>query len=666
MYFNIYVIYHSDIYRKKHIDNIINKLFYQPHIENIYSNLHKKDVTDMSSIYNLSSNEVTEVLDHYHIWNKIALTNSNNNEINLIIDDSVDLNTRTFNVHQIIQYINNIVDELFNNKTCIDWNILFLYEQNFNKDFNEIQITENIVSPNDKRISYKTYFINNYTAKLLNNIKSINTNISQFFTNLLHKNNYSFNYCWQLFAIKKPIFIDDLKNQDITNYIYYYNNIEKPFSINIQTLQQNIISKYLTIFFFVKRYKEYHYFKRIYNYLNSFGLHIIPIFYDDNSNKYKLFLNEFNNLYSECKDNHYIIISSTIHIIINISIDNLLNCYDQLKVDIIYSHNFDNKCNFIENLWLNKISITKYNHISNIINNKLIDNISVIYNNNNDFFFNIENTNPNIKLKYDNEIKYFYYTDISNIYTYPLFIYSLKHNILLDDILNIYPFRGKIIHNTSYSSKFYKSNKLLILMFINTHFYNILYNNLDKWINNYKNRFILPTSINDIDFILYSDDISLYHTISNKFKVKIDYICDFRKYYISTLQYADTIYRFVLVTTVYHDITNIYTLFDLMYTNQPIIVPLICGNKYGKKTISLSGVIDRLLNRSELGLWVIPYMKETYLLNANVYSEIILAMTIYPQYKNETFDDYLIRCIKLYNIPIYCSNIRIYGTDNRI
>jgi hypothetical protein len=66
---------------------------------------------------------------------------------------------------------------------------------------------------------------------------------------------------------------------------------------------------------------------------------------------------------------------------------------------------------------------------------------------------------------------------IWKIYIYPLFIYSLNYNVLFDDILNIYPYRGKIIHNTSYSNTFYKTNKLLILVYINDY----LYNNIGKF-----------------------------------------------------------------------------------------------------------------------------------------------------------------------------------------
>ena len=123
MYFNIYVIYHSDIYRKRHIDNIINKLFHQPYIEFIYSNLHKKDIIN-SSLQNMSINEMAEVLDHYHIWSRIVSSNDDN-VINLIIDDSVNLNDKITN---IARYMNDIIYDMYNNKTCIDWNILFLYE----------------------------------------------------------------------------------------------------------------------------------------------------------------------------------------------------------------------------------------------------------------------------------------------------------------------------------------------------------------------------------------------------------------------------------------------------------------------------------------------------------------------------------------------------------
>jgi hypothetical protein len=33
---------------------------------------------------------------------------------------------------------------------------------------------------------------------------------------------------------------------------------------------------------------------------------------------------------------------------------------------------------------------------------------------------------------------------------------------------------------------------------------------------------------------------------------------------------------------------------------------------------------------------------------------------------DETFGDYFMRCIRYTNIPIWCSNIRVYGKDIRI
>jgi hypothetical protein len=669
MYFNIYVIYHSDIFRKQHIDNILSKLFYKPNIQYIYSHLNNKNITNIDN--NISINENLELLDHIDIWNKI-ITN-NNDSINLIIDDSIDINNKTFNIHQILTYLDSLLDDLFTNKTCDDWNIFFLYEQNYTTDFNEIQITDKIVIPSNRRLSHKAYFITYNSAKILADINPIDINISKFFYNIQYNcSNYNIN-CWSAFTSKKTIFIDDRKNEDITQYVYSYNIKKKPYKIDIQTIHDGIISKYLTIILFVEKYKDYHYFKRVFNYFNSFGYHVIPIFYEDNKNdneKTKLFLNEFHNLYSKNNNDHYLLISSVFNLIINIDISRLISFFDTLRCDILYS-NSNNCSSFLDSLYAKNIILTKYSKLYNIINrhNNIdfsFNSTNFIYNNNQDLFFSIEkNVNP-IKFKYDTDIKLFYYKDRNNVDTFPLFIYSTNYDILFDDILNIHPFRGKLIKTNLHYNNLYKTNKLLILIYINLYSYTFINSDIDKWINNYKNRFILPSNIVDTDIILYTDNIVLYDKIVTKYKINIQYVNNIVKYFISMLQFAETEYRYIFSTTAYHNINNIYTIYDLIYTDQSIIVPLICGYKKNKKTISIIDINDRIINRQDLGIWVVPYIKDSYLLNANVYSDIILYMSKNDKKENESFEEYFMRCVKYYNIPIWCSNVRIYGVDIRI
>ena len=341
-----------------------------------------------------------------------------------------------------------------------------------------------------------------------------------------------------------------------------------------------------------------------------------------------------------------------------------------MNCNIIYSHNnIDiNKNTFIDSLWKNHICITKYIHIHNHINRIDFDYSNVIHNNDNDLFFSIENDKRPIKIKYDNHIKYFYYRDTNNIDTFPLFIYSINHNILINDILNIFPFRGNIIH--TYDNKHYKFNKLLILIYIDTTIYNLITNEkIDLWLSYYKNKLILPVSISDIDIILFTDDDTLYDNImyeKTTHNITINFVKNYREYFISTFQYAEYSYDYIFITTGYHDITNIYTIYDLIYTDVPIISPLICGNKKNKKSLSILGTIDKIINRDELGIWIVPYVKDTILLKANIYGDIILSMINNSMNNDETFTDYFIRCIRYANIPIWCSNIRIYGKDNRI
>jgi len=680
---NIFIIYHVDIYRRKHIDKIINKLFYKPNIEYIYSHLQTKKNNNIQQYIdtNLSINEIAEILDHKYIWNIIASNKTYNNTINLVIDDSICMNSK-YDMFSSLHIINNITDDLCSNQICHDWNIMFLYDHSTSSTHNEVSITNNILIPSNKRRFHKAYFINQSSAKILSSI-DIKTNINNLFRTLQYENQQYNIKCWYAFISSKHIFTNDNKNEDISQYIKYYNLIKSPYSIIEQSINDTIsvtnITKYFTIICFVDKYKNYHYFKIILNYMNSFGYHIIPIFYDQNDNKSKLFLTEFKKIESYDIYNHYLIITDTIYLIINICIHNLVQFYDKLNCNIIYSHNniHTNKYNFIDSLWKNHICITKYIHIHNHINLIDFDYDNVIYNNNKDLFFSIETDNRLIKFKYDNDIKYFYYKDNSltnSTETYPLFIYSINHSTLIDDMLNIFPFRGNVINQ--YNTRPYKFNKLLILIYIDTTIYNLLINNsqtkiIDIWLLYYKNKLILPVTITDIDIVLFTDDENLYDNIMCQQKMTntftINFVKNYREYFISTFQYAEYTYEYIFITTGYHEIINVYTIYDLIYTDVSIIAPLICGNKKTKKSLSISGTIDKIINRDELGIWMVPYVKDTILLKANIYGDVILSMIHNNNMKNdETFGDYFMRCIRYTNIPIWCSNIRVYGKDIRI
>jgi hypothetical protein len=670
MYFNIFVIYHTDIYRKKLIDNIINKLFYKPNIEYIYSHLHTKKTIDIDKYtdINLSINDIATILDHKYIWNIIASDKKYHNNINLIIDDTVTMNSHKYDIFTTLQIIDHIIDDLHNNITCLDWNILYLYNQQYTKLFNEIHITNNILIPSHKRTSYKAYFITYNSAKILLSI-DIKTSINDLFVSLQY-NSSSYNLkCWYAFATTKNIFIDDHKNEDITQFIKYYSPIKSPYSIDINFIGSNTITKYFTIICLVDKYKEYHYFKLICNLINSFGYHIVPIFYDSHDDKSKLIIKEFQNLHTYDIYNHYIITTSIIYLIINIDFHRLSIFYDKLNCNFVYSHKiiYANKLNFIDTLWENHICITKYIHIHNHIYNNYLDYNSAIYNKckyGDDIFFSIENDARLIKLKYDNETNFFYYKDTNNNDIFPLFIYSIKHNILIDDILNIYPYRGKLIDFIN--NKNYKFNKLLIMIYIDDDIYSNIGNNINTWLSNYKDKLIIQNFITDIDFILYTIDDAIYDKVTNKYKIEINFTKDIREYFISILQYAENTYEYIFITTGYHQIKHIYTIYDLIYSNMSIISPLITGNKNNKKTLSIYGTINKIINRDELGIWMVPYIKDTILLKNNVYSDIILSMINNNLKNGEQFEDYFIRCIKLCNIPIWCSNIREYGVDIRI
>ena len=670
MYFNIFIIYHGDIYRKQLIHNLISKLFYKPNIEYIFSN-NNQSINNISN----SVNDLITIYNHNYIWNKIASSKIYNDIINIIIDDTVNINNKSLSIYDILKWFDNIFDDLYNSTICKNWNIVYLYDKSHNINYNEIHATNNLLIPSNQRILYKSYIITYQSAKLLTSCKLDNiTNLNTFFINLQYNNTLINTNCWIAFITAKPIFIEDDKNEDITKYIKSYNIIKNSYRTDLQIFNKNTITKYFTIICFVDKYYQYNHFKRIHAYINSLGIHIIPIFYeqkDTNLVRAKYLLDVINTIVSIDKDNHYLMITNSIYIIININLQGLMELYHRFDYDIIYLHNniTINKYNIIESLWTNNISITKYSYLYNIINDNIEINLdNIIYSNqyNDDLFLDIHSKNK-LSLKMDNNIGNFYYKE-NNERIYPLFIYSLKYDIIVDDLLNLYPHRGCIINtiNEHVDNK-RENNKCLIVIYINNIIYSKIENSsFNQWINIYKSRLITPLEISEIDIILYTDDINIYDTISQFNNTKIEYIKNISDFFITMIQYAEYTYKYILWTTGYHELTHIYTLYDLISINQSIVAPLISGYKNNKKSLSVLGTINRIIDRTELGIWVVPYIRDTFLIRSNIYSELVISMMKNKINNNETINDYIIRCIKYYNIPLWLTNIRQYGVDIRI
>jgi hypothetical protein len=177
----------------------------------------------------------------------------------------------------------------------------------------------------------------------------------------------------------------------------------------------------------------------------------------------------------------------------------------------------------------------------------------------------------------------------------------------------------------------------------------------------------MPSSIDSIDIIVYTMDDNIYNILKQeKYKYNLYLIRNKREFIINILENSTNTYKYTLLTTGFHDINNIFTLYDLIYTEQTIIAPLIVGYKNRLKTISGLNIIRRIVERVELGLWVIQYIKDTVMIKDSIYIDIIEYMKKNESNSFEIFEDYMMRCIRDLNIPIWYSNIRLYGLDIRI
>jgi hypothetical protein len=654
---HIFIIYHGDIYRKKLIDNVIKSSFINiPSINYIYSQLNNKN-NNINSNSILSYNDITDIIDHQSIWNKIVTFNYDKDDIYLIIDDTIKVNPSYLYTFNLLKTINNIINYINNYNIFKDWDIIYTYNKFYKEDYkNEIMIDDYISIPCENRVSYKSYFISYKGAQLLSSYNFDYTiNLNKFFIKVQYNNELKINY-WCAFTLKNNLFIDDNKNEDITQYIKSYNIVNSSLKYN---------NYYFTVIMFVNLNKEYHFFKRIINIINSYNIHIIPIFYDDCNNIYNKLFEIMNSFESNNPNNHFILFVSTIYFIINIEVYDLINFFKDTNYDIMYLFNktIINNKNFIDSLLKNKISIMTLDKFININNNIYdITSLNIIYCNSYDnLFYNLSNNN---RLKYDNNIGYFRY---SNKYDYPLFIYSLKYNPLIDDMLNIVRYRGTIINSIIPTTPItlYSNNKLLIIVYVDENIYKIR-GNFD-WISKYRDKFVMPSSIDSIDIIVYTMDDNIYNILKQeKYKYNLYLIRNKREFIINILENSTNTYKYTLLTTGFHDINNIFTLYDLIYTEQTIIAPLIVGYKNRLKTISGLNIIRRIVERVELGLWVIQYIKDTVMIKDSIYIDIIEYMKKNESNSFEIFEDYMMRCIRDLNIPIWYSNIRLYGLDIRI
>ena len=654
---HIFIIYHGDIYRKKLIDNVIKSSFINiPSINYIYSQLNNKN-NNINSNSILSYNDITDIIDHQSIWNKIVTFNYDKDDIYLIIDDTIKVNPSYLYTFNLLKTINNIINYINNYNIFKDWDIIYTYNKFYKEDYkNEIMIDDYISIPCENRVSYKSYFISYKGAQLLSSYNFDYTiNLNKFFIKVQYNNELKINY-WCAFTLKNNLFIDDNKNEDITQYIKSYNIVNSSLKYN---------NYYFTVIMFVNLNKEYHFFKRIINIINSYNIHIIPIFYDDCNNIYNKLFEIMNSFESNNPNNHFILFVSTIYFIINIEVYDLINFFKDTNYDIMYLFNktIINNKNFIDSLLKNKISIMTLDKFININNNIYdITSLNIIYCNSYDnLFYNLSNNN---RLKYDNNIGYFRY---SNKYDYPLFIYSLKYNPLIDDMLNIVRYRGTIINSIIPTTPItlYSNNKLLIIVYVDENIYKIR-GNFD-WISKYRDKFVMPSSIDSIDIIVYTMDDNIYNILrQDKYKYNLYLIRNKREFIINILENSTNTYKYTLLTTGFHDINNIFTLYDLIYTEQTIIAPLIVGYKNRLKTISGLNIIRRIVERVELGLWVIQYIKDTVMIKDSIYIDIIEYMKKNESNSFEIFEDYMMRCIRDLNIPIWYSNIRLYGLDIRI
>lgn len=665
----IFIIYHGDIARKKHIEDILNStLLNRIPYEFIYSNSVVSKVTYKNT--NISYNEFNDIIDNNTIWNKI--TEYGSNETYLILDDSLTINKHALKFMSAGLYILDVIESSKRQQIMEDWDIISLYHYWTSNVENEISINKYIDIPHNDKRGDKAYLITTKGAhKLLSiDIQNIKYKLSEIFYRLQY--GFDTSTILYIYSSKISMFIDDNTNQDISQYIKIYHQSTKPTLCEIDR-----INWYITVIVFVNDDIVKDDYLRFLGVMARYKYHVLSINYDDSfSDKQfievisQTIINFRNQHYKNTNvyDNHLIMFTSSVLTYINCSSDYLIKFFIKMKKDILLSKPNTTINNvklpdilITSDIWLARLSIL----YDSLINENC--KIRLGYDMNDDYIISIDDPKfSSNEFEYDTKCQRFKCNVITSVNKYPYIFYSVKSFIsrfIIHDIWNILPLKGNIIRVID--NKNNRTNNILISLYLDdTGHKNMLSVGIDNWIKRFVHGQLVPYNVGDIDYIMYTNNIDVYNEILKLKKYNIYYDNDIRNLWLNILKNNSCKYEYLLWSTANVLVDNIHLIYDTVMADVPIITPHISGKKTTKVSC-VSGISRIIIKRNVIGLWSVPHIQDIILMRNDIFNNLYETMMKYEMKGDISFEKYICNCLFVCGYIMWYINTRSYGKDTR-
>jgi hypothetical protein len=668
----IFIIYHGDILRKKHIDDILNStLLNRIPYEFIYSNSITTKVKYINNS-NISYNEYNNIIDHYNIWEKISETNSN--ESYLIIDDSVTINKYDLKFMSTGLYILDIIESIKRMRVMDEWDIIYLYHNWIFDKQPEISINKYIDIPHNDKRSDKSYLISTNGAKKLIAIDL--NNIKYKLSEIFYKKQYDPTNELPLYAFSSKIslFIDDNTNQDISQYIKIYSKPVKPTVCDIDGIKW-----YITIIVLVNDDFVKDDFYRFLGVMYRYKYHVIPIHYNESfTNKQfiklvsQTLINFKNQHYKNTNiyDKHVIMFMSSVLTYINCSYEQLIRFFIKMNKDILLSKPTINITDVkIPDILINSdVWLAKFSLLYDAISNNHSD-IKIGYDMNNDYIICIDDPKfVSNEFEYDTRSQRFICNVVNSINKYPFIFYSIKSflsRFIIHDIWNILPQKGNIIRIFNNDNED-KTKNILISVYLDDDGYkNILSTGIDEWVNKFIHKQILPYNVGDIDYIMYTDNLDIYNEILKHNKYNIYFDNSIHNLWLNILKNNAVNYEYILWISGNILVDNIHMIYDMVMTDVPVITPHITGNK-SKKVNCVNGISKIIIKRNVIGIWTVPHIQDIIFMRNDIFNNLYDTMMKYQINGDITFEKYICNCLMVCGYNMWYINTRSYGKDIRL
>jgi hypothetical protein len=288
---------------------------------------------------------------------------------------------------------------------------------------------------------------------------------------------------------------------------------------------------------------------------------------------------------------------------------------------------------------------------------------------NDDYIISIDDTKfISTEFEFDIKMNRFKCNVVNSINKYPFIFYSLKSYIarfIIYDIWNILPEKGNIIRTNPLISH-EKNNNMLIALYIDTSGYKHLQSvGIDNWIKRFIDGQLLPYNVDDIDYIMYTDNIDIYKKLLKCKRYNVYHNNSIRNLWLNILKNYLVNYKYILWINGNILIDSIHMLYDLLMSDVSIITPHIVGKNNTTKSKCVDGISQFIIRRKVLGIWTVPHIQDVILMRNDSFNNLYETMLKYDFNNSTSFEKYICNCLMVCGYNMWYINTRLYGKDNR-